>query len=146
MEQKTKQMVIGGVAGAVTDTVIDFPLASLFGGKNPVFQIKREGNYWYGIGLGDVVSTAIGGGLFFYGRKRNETVKNVGKGWLIYMGVIKGAELVMSIYAHLREQYPITDTGIIIGAKAPQSAKIIGEAPPEPEPKPALEIAQSLFI
>lgn len=114
MEKKTKEMIVGGVAGAVTDTVIDFPIAQLFGGKMPSIQIYDANGYFFGVGAGDAVTATSGLALYLYGRKRNQQVENVGKGWLLAWGLLKGAELISAIYDRLKIMFPFQDWNLLV--------------------------------
>ena len=124
MDQKRKDMIIGGVAGAGFDTVIDFPIAAIAGTVPAVVIKDAKGNYIWGVGAGDVVGILAGLGLIMVGGKVSPRLKNVGKGWAYSIAIIKGVELLGGIYHVLRRAFPInvTETPVIIPLEAPIAA------------------------
>ncbi len=96
-------LVGGALAGTVFDLLIDFPLYKL--GAFYAWVIRdREGRYVWGVGTGDVLGAAVGGGLFLAGEYfLKGALKNAGLGWLLALGCIKISEL----YHTLKAYYPI---------------------------------------
>ena len=116
MDQKRKDMIVGGVAGAGFDTVIDFPIAAVVGGVPAVVIKDAKGNYIWGVGAGDVVGILTGLGLMTVGGKVSPRLKSVGKGWAYSIAIIKGVELLGGVYLALRRAFPINvwETPVII--------------------------------
>lgn len=106
MDKKTEHMILGGVASAGFDTLIDYPLAQLLGGKLPVIQIRDlEGRYIWGVGLGDITGAGVGTALYLLGKK-NKAVRNFGVGWLLSLGVYKATEFLRIIHERVNEMFP----------------------------------------
>jgi hypothetical protein len=98
-----KWVAIGALAGTAFDLVIDFPLSDA--GALYAWVIRdAQGRYVWGVGTGDVLGAAVGGGLALAGKiLKKTTLKDLGLGWLLGLGCIKIGEL----YNYLTAVKPI---------------------------------------
>lgn len=108
--QLDKYTVIGGLAEVGAHLSLSHVLKYTVG-SNPVLQIKDDqGRYVWGIGGDNMINAAIGGGLWFFGkRKNNKKLKAMGEGWLFAFGITKLSEL----WLYLTAIDPIPETQML---------------------------------
>jgi hypothetical protein len=86
MKSDFAQYAIGAVTYAVARTGARYAL-----NPTPAYQIfDNNGNYVWGMGVDNLITAAIGGGIYAVGKfKKMPIAKNVGKGYLLQFVVEK---------------------------------------------------------
>lgn len=80
------EYALGAVGYALTRTGARYALNPM-----PAYQVRdNNNNYVWGFGVDNAITAAVGAGIYAVGKfKKKETIKNVGKGWLLNFAVEK---------------------------------------------------------
>jgi len=99
-----RHIFLGALAGTGFDLFIDYGVQAAMGYVPSLVIRDSEGNYVWGVGLGDLLGALTATGTWWVGkRKFKQSLKDAGFGWLLALGSIKIAEL----YGYLRKLYPV---------------------------------------
>lgn len=132
VDKTIKNVALGALGGITTDAFIDVPIAQAIG-YVPAIQFHEGLNpnnpYIWGIGLGDLITAAIGAGLIWYGGKRKASVKEAGYGWLLGLGTDK----LVEFYNYVRTKLPPAPSQNIVPLQAATPIQMRAPAAPQPQ-------------